>query len=213
MSVLAGRRLLALDVETTGWDPAPDHGVIEVAWVDVRGGTIGEDWSTLVGPSRAIAADAIAIHGIHEADLVAAPLPERFAPALRAACDDRALVFHNAAFDLAHLAALFRESGLRPLAQPVIDTLGLARGLFGPGENGLADLVRRLGLATPPTHRAAADARACAEVLLALAPRWERERGIRTLDELAAASQDALRLGSRRFAPTEWRLDAAAARP
>lgn len=212
MSVLDGRRLLALDVETTGWEPGADHGVIEVAWVELDDGRLAGSWSTLVGPSRPLAADAAAVHGITESVLAGAPEPERFAPALRAACDDRTLVFHNAAFDLAHLGALFRAAGLRPLIQPVVDTLGLARGLFGSGENALGILAARLGLTTTPTHRAHDDARGTAEVLLALAPRWERERGIRTLDELAAASQDVLRLGSRRMAPTDWRLDAAAVR-
>lgn len=213
MSVLDGRRLLALDVETTGWEPAPDHGIIEVAWVELEDGRIGRTWSTLVGPSRSIATDALGVHGITEMQLAGAPEPDTFAAELRAACDDRALVFHHAAFDLPHLDMLFRACGLRPLSQPVVDTLGLARGLFGSGENALGVLAARLGLSTAPVHRALADARATAEVLLALTPRWERERGIRSLDELAAASQDVLRIGSRRMAPTEWRLATSAARP
>jgi hypothetical protein len=35
-------------------------------------------------------------------------------------------------------------------------------------------------------------------VLVAIAPLWERERGVRSIDELAAASQDAIRENPRR---------------
>jgi DNA polymerase III epsilon subunit-like protein len=82
-----------------------------------------------------------------------------------------------------------------------VDTLGLARGLFGAGENALGELAARLGLPDERRHRALGDARTTARVLLALAPRWEAERGIRSLAELAAASQDALRPAPRRPAP------------
>jgi len=212
MSILSGRKLLALDVETTGWDTASDHGIIEIAWVEVDDAHLGATWSTLVGPARPIAADAAHVHGIAEAELDGAPEPAAFASELRAACDGRTLVFHNAGYDLPRIGLMLASCGLRPLVQPVVDTLGLARGLDGSGENALGALVQRLGLRTTPTHRALDDARATAEVLLALAPRWERERGIASLDALAAASQDVLRIGSRRLPPTEWRLDAAAVR-
>jgi len=211
VSVLSGG-LLALDVETTGWETAPDHGIIEIAWVAIDDGDIGASWSSLVGPSRPIAADAVQVHGITEAELADAPEPSTFAAELRAACEGRTLVFHNAGYDLPRIGRMLAACGRRPLTEPVVDTLGLARGLDGSGENALGALVQRLGLAASPSHRALDDARATAEVLLALAPRWERERGIASLDALAAASQDVLRIGSRRMPPTEWRLDPAAAR-
>jgi DNA polymerase-3 subunit epsilon len=120
------------------------------------------------------------------------------APAFRGACGDLPLVFHNAAFDLAFLRPFLRGAGLAPLGNAVIDTLGLARGLFGPGNNSLGALRESLGLPEEARHRALGDALTAARTLLALAPRWERERGTRTLEELAAASQDVLRTGPRR---------------
>jgi len=84
----------------------------------------------------------------------------------------------------------------------VMDTLGLARGLFGAGGNALDQLASRLGLPAEPPHRALGDARMTTRVLLALIPRWERERGMRSIEELAAASVDVLRVARRARATT-----------
>jgi DNA polymerase III epsilon subunit-like protein len=113
-------------------------------------------------------------------------------------CAGRTLVFHNAAFDLPFLAALMRKAGRPPLLCPVVDTLGLARGLFDQGGNSLGALAVRLGLPPEPAHRALGDALTTARLFQALAARWENERGVRSIAELAAASQDVLRLAVRR---------------
>jgi DNA polymerase III epsilon subunit-like protein len=58
--------------------------------------------------------------------------------------------------------------------------------------------VRPVRLPPEPRHRALGDARTTARVLVALSERWESERGVRSLLELAAASQDMLRLSPAR---------------
>jgi DNA polymerase III epsilon subunit family exonuclease len=198
MSLLDGTRLEVLDTETTGLDPGQGHGLVEVACVALEGGEIGESWSTLVNPGRPIPADATAVHGISDAMVRDAPPAAPVAAEVRQRCGDHPLVFHHAAFDLPFLAALMRQGGQPPLLGPVIDTLGLARGLFDPGGNALGALAARLGLPHEPAHRALGDALTTARLLQALAARWEAERGVRTVAELAAASQDTLRLTGRR---------------
>ncbi len=198
MAVLAGARLVAVDTETTGFDPALGHGLVEVACVTVEDGHIGETWSSLVRPGRPIPPDATAIHGITDAMVQGAPAPGDVAPELRRRCGDLPLVFHNALFDLPFLAALMRQARQPPLLNPIVDTLGLARGLFDPGGNALGALAARLGLPAETAHRALGDALTTARLFLALAARWESERGARSVAELAAASQDVLRLTSRR---------------
>jgi DNA polymerase III epsilon subunit family exonuclease len=199
MSVLDGRRLVVLDVETTGWDPALGHTILEVGCVTVEGGARGETWSSLVGPRRPVDPESSRIHGITEPMLDGAPGPAEVAREVRTICGDDPLVFHNAAFDLPFLNALMRARGVPRLFNPVVDTLGLARGLFGSGDNALGPLAERLGIPPVRRHRALEDAATTADVMLALTPRWERERGVRSLDELAAASQDAIRLVPRRM--------------
>ena len=201
MALFDGARLAALDTETTGLDPGLGHGLVEVAWVALDGGEIGETWSTLVNPGRPIPPDASAVHGITDLMVRDAPVPAGVAAELESRCAGRTLVFHNAAFDLPFLAALLRRGGRGPLLHPVVDTLGLARGLFDAGGNSLGALASRFRLEPETAHRALGDARTTARLLRVLAARWESERGVRTVAELAAASQDALRLTNRRARP------------
>ena len=197
---------MVLDTETTGFDPSQGHEIIEVACVTIEGGEIGASWSSLVRPGRPIPPDASAIHGITDAMTATAPGSTEVASRLRAECGAHALVLHNAEFDLPFLLALLRGAGQPPLEAAVLDTLGLARGLFGPGGNSLPALARRLGLPAERAHRALGDALTTARAALELAARWETERGVTSFDELAALSQDQVRLTRR------TRLTAGAAR-
>ena len=198
MGLLAGTRLVALDTETTGMSPEGGAALVEVASVVLENGAIGATWSSLVRPGRPIPPDAVRVHGITDAMVADAPEPGAIAGRLRAACGDLPLVFHNAPFDLPFLVDLMRRSGERPLFSPVVDTLGLARGLSEGGGNSLGALAARFGLPAQTAHRALGDALTTAHLFLRLARRWEEERGIRSLAELAAASQDVLRLTARR---------------
>ncbi len=198
MTLLDGARLAVLDTETTGLDPGLGHGLVEVAWVALDDGEIGETWTTLVNPGRPIPPDASAVHGITDPMVRDAPVPAAVAAELERRCAGRTLVFHNAAFDLPFLAALLRAGGRLPLSHPVVDTLGLARGLGDPGSNSLVALASRFKLPPEAAHRALGDALTTARLLRVLAARWESDRGVRTVAELAAASLDAIRLTNRR---------------
>lgn len=197
MSLLSGRRVIVLDTETTGFDPAQGHELVEIASVAVEDGALAAEWGSLIRPARPIPPGATAVHGITDAMTAAAPYASQIAPELRCRCADHPLAFHNAEFDLPFVRALLRGAGQPPLTAPVIDTLGLARGLFGSGGNTLGALALKLGLPPESAHRALPDARTSARVLIELAARWERERNVTSLDELAAISQDHLRLTRR----------------
>jgi DNA polymerase-3 subunit epsilon len=201
MSLLDHARLVAVDTETTGLDPAQGHRVIEVATVVIENGALGADWSSLIRSDRPVPPDASAVHGITDAMLAAAPAPAEVARPLREACGAATLVLHNAAFDLPFLAMLLREGGEPPLWNPVVDTLGLARSLLAAKSHALGALAMQLGLPREARHRALGDARTTARLFLELAARWEQERGVRSLAELAAISQDALRQPRRAPAP------------
>jgi len=196
--LLTGARLVALDTETTGMSPADGSALVEVASVTLESGAFGAEWSSLVRPGRPIPPEAVRVHGITDAMVADAAEPGAIAGRLRATCGDLPLVFHNAPFDLPFLEDLMRRSGQPPLFNPIVDTLGLARGLFDGGGNSLGALAARLRLPTQTAHRALGDARTTANLFLHLARRWEEEREVRSLAELAAVSQDVLRLTARR---------------
>jgi DNA polymerase-3 subunit epsilon len=198
MSLLSGQTVIAVDTETTGMSPNDGHRLVELARVTIRDGVLGEEWSSLVNPGRAIPADASRVHGISDAMVADAPKAAEAGRLLRTACADLPLVFHNAPFDLPFLLHLFREAGAPALLNPVIDTLGLARGLFGTGSNSLGALATKLKLPAETAHRALGDTRTTARLFVELAGRWEREKGVRSLLELAALSQDVMRATARR---------------
>ena len=198
MGLLTGTRLVALDTETTGMSPADGAALVEVASVVLEDGRVGTAWSSLVRPGRPIPKDATRVHGITDAMVADAPEPGAVAGPLRASCGALPLVFHNALFDLPFLQDLMIRGGRAPLLNVVVDTLGLARELFGSGGNSLSALAARLGLPPATAHRACDDARTTGGLFLRLVPLRENERGIRSLAELAAASQDAMRRTARR---------------
>jgi DNA polymerase-3 subunit epsilon len=194
----AGATLLAVDTETTGFDVKQGHRLVEVAYVMIVDGKLAGEWSSLVNPGRPIPPDATRVHGITDAMVAGAPSVAEAGRLLREACADLPLVFHNAPFDLPFLNVLFEEAAVRPLANPIVDTLGLARGLSGTGSNTLGALATRLQLPVETAHRALGDTRTTARLFLRLAERWGAERGVLALAELAAISQDEVRRTKRR---------------
>ncbi len=107
---------------------------------------------------------------------------------------DAVLVAHNARFDLAFLdRETERLTGSR-IGSPVVDTVRLARTLLAGrvAGFGLGQLAWYLDTAERPCHRALPDARATAELLLALIG-LAQERGARTVADLSAlaATRDA----------------------
>lgn len=86
-----------------------------------------------------------------------------------------------------------RTNGQPPLYNPVLDTLGLARAWDPGGSHGLGRMAERVGVPRRERHRALPDAITTAQLLVVLAERFAKERGIRSFWELAALSQDAAR--------------------
>ena len=87
-----------LDVETTGADPA-NSDVIEVGWVDVDSdGRMGEPYSLIARPERAIELEAMAVHHLTEADVASGVSRSEWQEALLAGAP-AAFVAHNAKFE------------------------------------------------------------------------------------------------------------------
>ncbi|WP_161789852.1 3'-5' exonuclease, partial [Streptacidiphilus neutrinimicus] len=157
----------AVDLETTGLDPAVDR-VCEIAVVRFRAdGEVLDQFVTLLDPQRPMAATAI--HGIAAEQVHGAPTFAEVAPELTRLLAGAVVVAHNLAFEDAFLAAEFRRAGHRTPRWPGLCTLVTARAqLDGPGF-GLAALHRSLTVApVDAAHTALGDSRATAAVLAAL---------------------------------------------
>jgi DNA polymerase III subunit epsilon len=179
---------VVVDLETTGLRPG-SSGICEIGAVRLRGFEVEAEFETLVDPGLPIAAGASAVTGLRDEQLRGAPGPAAAVRSFLAFAGDAVLVAHNARFDLAFLdRETERLTGSR-IGAPVLDTVRLARTLLAgrvPGF-GLAQLAWFLDTAERPCHRALPDARATAELLLALIGLGQ-ERGARTVADLAALS-------------------------
>jgi DNA polymerase III epsilon subunit family exonuclease len=177
---------VVVDLETTGLRPG-QSGICEIGAVRLRGFEVDGEFETLVDPGLPIAAGASAVTGLRNEHLHGAPRPAEAVRDFLAFAGDAVLVAHNARFDLAFLD---RETELLTgsrIGAPVVDTVRLARRLLAGRVSsfGLAQLAWFLGTAEKPCHRALPDARATAELLLALIG-LAQERGARTVADLSA---------------------------
>jgi DNA polymerase-3 subunit epsilon len=187
-------RFAVVDLETTGLDPHRDE-IISFASVPVEEGrvVVAEVCTAIVRPSRMPEAETIRIHGLRPWDLVGAPaLADAIDPIVES-LTGRVVVAHSAWVERAFLGAAFHRVGLR-LAEPLLDTAGLAHHLFGPSADGeeqsleLSNTARRLGLPVHRPHLADGDALTTAQLFIALATHLDRTEP-QTIGSLARLSQ------------------------
>jgi DNA polymerase III subunit epsilon len=167
---LAHITVVVVDIETTGW--LSDRAEItEIGAVRLRAGQLAGEFCSLVRPTRPIPADIMKLTGITEAMVSHAPPASVALRAFLTFAGDCVLVAHNAGFDLGFLTAASEACGVAWPRLPVLDTAALARLLLGAGQVAdcrLATLAAYFAAGTEPCHRALADARATADVLVGL---------------------------------------------
>ncbi|MFD1535881.1 DEDD exonuclease domain-containing protein [Nonomuraea guangzhouensis] len=176
---------VVFDLETTGGSPA-DHMITEIGAVKVRAGEVLGEFSTLVDPGGPIPPFISVLTGITDAMVVAAPRIESVLPAFLEFIRGTTLVAHNASFDTRFVKAACAAHGYPPPANPVVDTVDLARRVLTRDETPnakLATLARFFRSPTDPCHRALQDARATVHVLHGLIERAGSFQ-VHTLEEL-----------------------------
>lgn len=181
---------VAVDIETTGLDPAHNY-ITEIGWQCVRGGTLMRNQSYVVkepvGRKLVDNNDLCRMNAHNAASTNAYPIDEVIA-ALAADANSTMhgirkkipLAFHNASFDVSFIVAdmakrkrdarwLFEEAA-GPFSRYKFDTQALIQPLILNGEipsQSLAKLCEALGV-KPGDHTAGEDARATAECLIQL---------------------------------------------
>jgi DNA polymerase-3 subunit epsilon len=199
LSLPAGRscvtdlELVALDFETTGLDAQRDD-VVAAGWVRiVRGRIVLASVRELrVRPTRPEGVGQSAtIHGIVDSDLENAVDTRGLLEHLLPDLDGCVVVAHAAAIERAFLGRLLREHRGVPLPNPFVDTMSIERRLLQAGgvqvreqhgDLALDACRRRRGLPGYTQHSAAADALACAELLLAQLAEFGPDARVRLAD-------------------------------
>ena len=165
-------REIVLDTETTGFDPATGHRVVEIGCVELMNHVrTGEHFHVYLNPERDMPEEAFNVHGLSEEFLSDKPL---FADVAQAFCDfigDSKLIIHNADFDMK-----FLNWELKAIGQPVmpreraLDTVAMARKRFPGSPVSLDALCRRFGIdnSNREKHGALLDSELLADVYLEL---------------------------------------------
>jgi DNA polymerase III subunit epsilon len=207
--------LLAFDLETTGVDPFADVPV-SYALVAVRSGEVIRRDASIVDPAREIPEGATAVHGIstqraRREGITLGIAVRRIADALiGASCQDVPVVGMKLDYDLTMLDSCYRRETGRGLFEdgfcgPVLDALVIDRHVdrYRPGRRTLVDLCTHYGVVIEHAHDAAADAKAAADVVLAICELFPELCAL-SPRELHAAQEDWHQEWTESFA--EWRL-------
>ena len=164
---LSSTTFVVVDLETTGGSPR-DCAITEIGAVKTRGGEVIGEFQTLVDPGMAIPPMIVALTGITDARVTAAPRIGAVLPAFLEFLGDAVLVAHNARFDVGFLKAACQAEGYAWPRVEVVDTVLIARRAVTKEEapnRKLGTLARVFGTRVTPNHRALEDARATSEIL------------------------------------------------
>ncbi len=189
--------IVALDLETTGLDPAQD-AVIEIGAVKFSDKRIESEYSTLINPRKPISSFITNLTGITNNMVLNAPLLINALPELVDFVGDAPILGQNIGFDMAFL----QKAGVLR-ANPTLDTYELASVLMpsAPRYN-LGSLASQLGVLQPATHRALDDARATHAVYIELMEQLEH-LPIELVAEILRLSEG---LGWKGELPFRWTL-------
>lgn len=166
---------VAMDIETTGLDPATAD-MVSIGWVVVRQGRVVLDTarSLLVRPSRGVGNSA-SVHGLTDTIVKSGTDWGIALDNVVEALAGRVLLVHHAGLDKVLLDRLCQQRYATPLFVPVVDTMALElqwrqrhHHLHHDASLRLSDLRQSYGLPRYAAHDALVDAIATAELLAAM---------------------------------------------
>jgi DNA polymerase-3 subunit epsilon len=164
-------REIVIDTETTGLSPLTGDRVVEIGGVElINHIPTGRHFHKYVNPDRAMTEDAFQVHGISDEFLRDKPRFAEIADEMLAFFGDATLIAHNAPFDVSFLNFELEKAGRGPIANPVIDTVMLARDKHPGARISLDALCRHYGIdnSRRTLHGALLDSEILADVYLEL---------------------------------------------
>jgi DNA polymerase III subunit epsilon len=165
-------REIVLDTETTGFEPAEGHRIVEIGAVELMNHLpTGRTYHQYINPERPMPNEAFEVHGLGDDFLRDKPVFARIGRAFLDFIGEAQLVIHNAAFDMKFLNFELERAGLSTLPYArSIDTLMIARQKFPGSPASLDALCRRFGVdnSMREKHGALLDSEILAEVYLEL---------------------------------------------
>jgi DNA polymerase III subunit epsilon len=165
------KRLVFIDVETTGLDPRIGHRIIEIGAIAMENNQMIGEFQNLIQASYPIPRHVSKIHGITNDMLAGLPIPEQIYPEFKDFISDSILVAHNAKFDVGFLWSEFNRLNQRITNQSIC-TLEMSRRRYPRLPNYKLSTVYRHLIGNQPAeakrHRALDDARMVAAIWLVM---------------------------------------------
>ena len=159
-----------IDVETTGLSAKNGDCVCEIGALKAHQGKTLCEFQTLINPQMPMPQGAYAVHQISDKELESAPLFAETADDLLNFLDDAVICAYNAKFDIGFLNSELARTHRKPLANPVIDVLLLARALVKSDRYNLETVANNLNIfSSQGFHRAIYDCRVTARLFYKLA--------------------------------------------
>jgi DNA polymerase-3 subunit epsilon len=165
-------REIVLDTETTGFEPADGHRIVEIGCVELIDHLpTGASRQFYLHPERLVPVESQRIHGLSDEFLADKPKFNEIVEELLDFIGDAPLVIHNASFDLKFMNAELHRVGRPPLPYArAIDTIEIAKNKLPGARYSLDELCKRfaIDLTARTKHGALLDAELTAQVYLEL---------------------------------------------
>jgi DNA polymerase-3 subunit epsilon len=173
-------REIVLDTETTGFEPADGHRIVEIGCVELEDHfPTGRTLQFYLNPERLVPIESQRVHGLTDEFLADKPFFSAVAEELLEFLGDAQLVIHNAGFDLKFLNAELHRVSRKPIPHGrAIDTIEIAKSKIPGARYSLDELCKRFGvdLSARSKHGALLDADLTAQIYLELI--GGRQRGL-----------------------------------
>jgi len=164
-------REIALDTETTGFDPLTGDRIVEIGCVELINSVPTDNtFHVYINPERDVPEETVKVHGLTNEFLADKPIFSEIISDFQDFIKDDALVIHNAEFDMKFLNSEFHKLGFKNIKNKIVDTLIIARQKFPGSPANLDALCRRFNIdnSSRTTHGALLDAQLLSEVYLEL---------------------------------------------
>jgi len=173
-------REIVFDTETTGFEPADGHRIVEVGCVElIDHFPTGRTLQFYLNPERDVPIETTRVHGLTNEFLADKPLFAHIVEEFLEFLGDSPLVIHNASFDIKFINAELKRVGkpVIPLAR-AIDTIEIAKRKLPGVRYSLDELCKRfsIDITARTKHGALLDADLTAQLYLELI--GGRQRGL-----------------------------------
>ena len=165
-------RQVVLDTETTGFEPAEGHRIVEIGCVELFDHLpTGRTYRAYLNPERLVPPETTRVHGLTDEFLADKPKFAEVVEEFLEFLGDAALVIHNASFDLKFVNSELHRVGKSPIPHArAIDTIEIAKAKIPGARYSLDELCKRfaIDLSVRTKHGALLDAELTAQVYLEL---------------------------------------------